>query len=148
MTDDSGYYDSYGEGTPYYSGGYPSPTAPTLGPQSGSPPAADNSAHVTLSVPAGARVSFGGTPTTSTGPVREYISPALTPGKQYTYEIQARWSDNGQDVTQTQQVGVSAGAHVNVTFPSPRFRLFKTAARSVVSWWLAVVAPWPVRVLT
>ncbi len=74
--------------------------------------------HVTLSVPAGARVSFGGTPTTSTGSVPEYVSPALTPGKQYTYEVEARWSDNGQEVTQTQQVGVSAGAHVNVNIPT------------------------------
>jgi uncharacterized protein (TIGR03000 family) len=81
----------------------------------------DNTAHVTVNVPAGAEVWFGGTETTSTGPVREFRSPALTPGSRYTYEIQARWHENGHEVTQTKQVEVTAGTHVNVDFPlSPK----------------------------
>jgi hypothetical protein len=31
--------------------------------------------------------------------------------------VQARWNENGHDVTQTQQVTVSAGASVRVDFP-------------------------------
>jgi uncharacterized protein (TIGR03000 family) len=115
---DSAYYGSDEEATPYDSGGYSSIAPSPLGYQSALPAAA-NAAHVTLTVPPGARVSFGGAPTTSTGPVREYVSPALTPGKQYTYEVRVRWNDNGQVVTQTQQVEVSAGTHVNVAFPRP-----------------------------
>ena len=112
VTQDSGYRGSYWDSMPSYPYGYFSATPP-------SPSATDTSAHISVAVPAGARVWFGGAPTTSTGPAREYISPALAPGRQYTYEVRARWNDNGQDVTQTQQVTVSAGAHVNVAFPSP-----------------------------
>ena len=112
VTYETGYRGSSWDSTPPYPYGSFSATSP-------SPAATDTSAHISVAVPAGARVWFGGAPTTSTGPAREYISPALAPGRQYTYEVRARWNDNGQDVTQTQQVTVSAGAHVNVAFPSP-----------------------------
>ena len=72
-----------------------------------------------MTVPAGAQVWFDGTATTSTGSVREFDSPPLTPGNRYSYEIQARWNENGQEVSQTQQVVVTAGAHVDVKFPAP-----------------------------
>jgi uncharacterized protein (TIGR03000 family) len=71
-----------------------------------------------LEVPAGARVTFDGTPTTSTGSVREYQSPPLTPGTRYTYELRASWNENGREMTQAQEVEVRAGAHVNVHFPA------------------------------
>jgi uncharacterized protein (TIGR03000 family) len=83
------------------------------------PPPADNTVHVSVNVPADAVVWFDRTRMTSTGSAREYQSPALTPGKRYTYEVRARWNDNGHEVTQTQKVAVTAGARVNVTFPSP-----------------------------
>ena len=70
-------------------------------------------------MPRNARVWFDGVLTTSTGSVREYQSPPVTPGQRYTYQIQARWNDNGQERTQTQQVEVTAGAHVNLRFPVP-----------------------------
>ena len=34
------------------------------------------------------------------------------------YEIRARWTENGRDVTQTQTVAVSPGAQVTVDFQS------------------------------
>jgi uncharacterized protein (TIGR03000 family) len=53
-------------------------------------------------------------------PVRAFQSAPLTPGQQYTYEFRARWkNDDGREVTQTQQVIVTAGAHVRVDFPVP-----------------------------
>jgi uncharacterized protein (TIGR03000 family) len=79
----------------------------------------DNTANVTVNVPADAQVWFDDNATTSTGGVRQYVSPPLTPGKGYTYEVRARWIDNGKEVTQTQQVEVRAGANVRVTFPAP-----------------------------
>jgi uncharacterized protein (TIGR03000 family) len=103
---DSGYYGSYEGVTPAYPDGYSPVTAQP-----------DTSAHVTLSAPADAVIWFNDSKTTSTGSVREYHSPRLTPGIQYTYEIRARWNENGQEVTQTQQVKVTAGAHVSVKFP-------------------------------
>jgi uncharacterized protein (TIGR03000 family) len=124
---DSSYYGAYGDVTPSYPDGYTGVTPPAGSYQSFYPPPTvgtdtapvrpDNSAHVTVSVPADAEIWFQGTKMTSTGAVREYQSPPLTPGSQYTYEIRARWSQNGHEVTQTEQVEVAAGSHVNVQFP-------------------------------
>jgi len=131
---DSGSYAS----NPYYSGsfdGYYYDTAPPAGStqaygggqssgyQSNYGPvttaaAADNAAHVTVNVPADARVWFEDTLTKSTGTVRRFDSPPLTPGERYTYQVRARWNDNGKEVTQTQQVEVRAGANVRVDFPT------------------------------
>jgi uncharacterized protein (TIGR03000 family) len=103
---DSGYYDSYGDLTSPYPDSYsPAPAQP------------DTSARVTVSVPADAEVWFEGSKRPATGSVREYQSPPLTPGVRYTYDIRARWNENGKEVTQTQQVEVAAGTHVNVHFP-------------------------------
>jgi uncharacterized protein (TIGR03000 family) len=103
---DSGDYGSYGDVTSSYLGSDLSATAQP-----------DTSAHVTVSVPADAEIWIDDTKTTSTGAVREYQSPPLTPGIQYTYEVRARWDENGHEVTQTRQVAVTAGTRVNVQFP-------------------------------
>jgi uncharacterized protein (TIGR03000 family) len=112
---DLGYPDSYGGVAPSYPSGYL-----TLEPTSPVPPAtalqADSTVHVAVSVPANAELWFGGAKTTSTGSVREFQSPPLTPG-QYTYEIRAHWTENGRDITQDQNVVVSPGAHIAVNFP-------------------------------
>jgi uncharacterized protein (TIGR03000 family) len=80
---------------------------------------ADTRAHITVNLPAGAKLWVNNTPMSSTGPIREFVSPALTPGSQYTYEVKASWSESGREVTQTQTVGVTAGAQVSVQFPIP-----------------------------
>jgi uncharacterized protein (TIGR03000 family) len=130
------YYRSYGYspyfyGVPDYDLGvsppyYPDATNETTA--SGSyqalypPPAVlpplDTSAQIGVMVPAGAEIWFDGTLTTSTGTVRRFHSPPLTPGN-HSYEIRARWSEDGREVTQTQRVEVAPGAHVNVSFPIP-----------------------------
>jgi uncharacterized protein (TIGR03000 family) len=119
---DSGYSGSSADMTPYYSEGDTSVAPPAVGYQSFYPPATaqpDTTAHVTAHVPAGAQLWFEGTLTTSTGPVREFASPPLTAGGRYTYDVRARWNENGQEATQTQQVEVTPGAHVDVNFPGP-----------------------------
>jgi uncharacterized protein (TIGR03000 family) len=99
--------ESYVPATPSYSNAVQAP--------------ADRPAHVTVRVPANAEIWVNDSKTTTTGSVREYQTPPLTPGKRYTYEIRARWSDNGQEVTQTQEVEVTAGVPTNVQFPvSPK----------------------------
>jgi uncharacterized protein (TIGR03000 family) len=134
------YYGSYGYSYPYYDNTYPygsyedvapdyadgtTSAAPSAGDyQSLYPPAtatapSDNNAHLTVNVPADARVWIDDTPTTSTGPVRQFESPPLTPGSRYSYEIRASWNENNRKVTQTQKVAVTAGAHVRVDFPVP-----------------------------
>ena len=68
-------------------------------------------------VPAGARLWFDDAATTSTGAIRQFNSPPLTPGTRASYEVRARWTENGHEVTQTQRVEVTAGANVRVNFP-------------------------------
>ncbi len=106
----------------WYSGGGGGPMPPQ---QEGFPPVpppvssealADTRAHVTVHVPAEARVWFDGTATTSTGPIRKFQSLPLTQGDRYSYEIKASWKENGREVTETREVVVISGAHVEVKF--------------------------------
>jgi uncharacterized protein (TIGR03000 family) len=118
-----GYYPSDGYDSSY---GYPPDSSypsydvehglPPVSPDSAATAQPDSTAHVTVRVPANAELWFDGSPTTLTGPIREFQSPPLTPG-QYTYEIRARWTENGHDVTQAQKVTVSPGAHRTAVFP-------------------------------
>ena len=114
VTEDSGYRGSPASVTQPYRYGSTATAPPPGGSQ-----LADTSAQVTVKVPAGARVSFDDVQTTTAGPVREFQTPPLIPGNWYTYEVQARWVDNGSEVRQKQQVDVAAGRHVTVTFPIP-----------------------------
>jgi len=121
-TSEPGYYGAYGDETSSYPDSYYSVTPPTSNYQYGYSPApagADASAQLTVRVPANAEIWVNGSKTTSTGPVRQYQSPPLAPGKQYAYDLSARWTENGREVTQKQTVDVSPGAHVNVAFPTP-----------------------------
>jgi uncharacterized protein (TIGR03000 family) len=135
---DYDYYPSYGAYPPYsdlssagvyepgYYGGYYQP-APSLSGGaalggsvlSTDQPSLDTAAHVTVDVPPGARLWFEDQPTTTTGSIRQFMSPPLTPGTKYTYDIKASWNENGREVTQTQKVAVTAGARVQVDFPAP-----------------------------
>src|SRR4051812_34185215 len=82
---DPGYSNSYGDVMPDSAGGTPPAASPAGYSQSLYRPAiaatqADTIAHVTVRVPADANVWFENLPTTSTGPVREFNSPPLSPG--------------------------------------------------------------------
>ena len=79
----------------------------------------DNTAHVSVRIPADAEVWFGQGKTQQTGAVREFVSPPLTPGKEYTYDIKARWMVGGKEVVQTRQVDVAAGTFKAVDFTKP-----------------------------
>ena len=80
---------------------------------------AERHAHVSVNVPAGAEVWFDDHKTSSTGPVRDFQTPPLQPGK-YGYKVRARWQEDGHEVTQSREVVVSPGADVQVSFPLPR----------------------------
>ena len=54
--------------------------------------------------------------TTPTGAVREFHPPPLTPGKRYTYEIRARWTENGRPVEQERDIRVRANQQTVETF--------------------------------
>lgn len=77
----------------------------------------DYSAHITVTLPADAELWFNGAKMANTGPERNFRSPELTPRRRYTYDVLARWEENGQEVTQTQKITVSSGGSVYVEFP-------------------------------
>lgn len=77
----------------------------------------DEAASITVRVPADAQLWFNGTPTKAAGRIREFRSPPLPAGT-YIYHVQARWSENGEKVTETRQVEVTPGANVEVDFPA------------------------------
>ena len=116
-----GYYPSY-----YFFPSYDYPhwessnygTARAYVEQGYSPPKGDRPASITVKVPANAEVWFEGRKTTNKGPVREFQSPPLAPGR-YVYQVKARWQENGHEVTQMQQVGFFPGEHAQVSFPLP-----------------------------
>jgi uncharacterized protein (TIGR03000 family) len=143
------YYGSY-SAYPYYSGGYSVPdynyldvepygTAPDSGSYYNSGPdyttptvpqtattvpstPTDTTAHIDVRVPAGTEVWVEGAQTKQTGELRHFVSPPLTPGQEFVYDIRARWTDaNGQVVDQTRHVQVHAGSQVveNFTAPAP-----------------------------
>ncbi len=80
-------------------------------------PAQNNEARLRLMVPSDAKVWFDGKPTQQSGTVRNFESPPLTPGQQYTYDIKVQWRDqNGKEVSRTRRVDVSANAAIQVDF--------------------------------
>lgn len=65
-------------------------------------------------VPAGAEVWLNGTRTKSTGPLREFVSPPLEAGWKYSYEVRARWTENGKAVERTRALRVQPGQKLDV----------------------------------
>ncbi|HLJ94383.1 MAG TPA: TIGR03000 domain-containing protein [Gemmataceae bacterium] len=60
-------------------------------------------------VPADAQVWIDGTKTQQKGTVRQFISPPIEPGRQYSYKIEAKWMDKGNERTRTQTLAVRPG---------------------------------------
>jgi uncharacterized protein (TIGR03000 family) len=77
---------------------------------------ADDRAHIQLLVPENAEVWFQGEKTTLTGSRREFVSPLLTPGGVYTYELRVRWNDNGTVVERSRTLDVRANETITVDF--------------------------------
>jgi len=77
-----------------------------------------SSLAVTMSirVPPDAEVWFGDVKTNLTGAERLFVSPPLEPGKDYTYEIRARWNEDGRPVERTRTLQVHAGDRLNISF--------------------------------
>jgi uncharacterized protein (TIGR03000 family) len=75
-----------------------------------------NAVHLNVRVPSNAEVWIEGQKTNQTGRSRFYVSPPLTPRKSYTYEIKARWMENGQEMDQTRTLTVRAGDRQTVDF--------------------------------
>jgi uncharacterized protein (TIGR03000 family) len=140
-----GYYPySYGYGPDYYADTSPgyvdygtysvspdtySYAAPATGYQSFYPPAttgadtgaaapaSGSDAVIRVRVPdPDASLWFEGVQTTQRGTDRTFESPPLAPDRAYSYDIRARWNDNGRPVEETRHVRVHAGDRVTVDF--------------------------------
>src|SRR5207249_2609270 len=104
------YSPSYYYSTPSYGYGVPDTMGYSYGAPDTMPAESTTTAHVDVQVPrADAEIWFEGTKTQQTGTFRQFESPPLTPGRDYTYEVRARWFDNGKEINRTRRVPVHAG---------------------------------------
>jgi len=58
-----------------------------------------------------------GSPTGPGGTRRQFVSPPIKPGHDYTYDVQVSWLQEGREVTQKRHITVHAGDVINLTFP-------------------------------
>jgi uncharacterized protein (TIGR03000 family) len=75
--------------------------------------------RVNVNLPAEADLYFNGTLTNETGPFRTFVSPAVAVGRDYVYDIRARWVENGRPVTWRHDYTVRAGDRLNVDVGMP-----------------------------
>jgi uncharacterized protein (TIGR03000 family) len=77
----------------------------------------NNTVTLNLTVPADAKIWVEGSPMGVGGGQRQFVSPPIQPGHEYTYDLQVSWKQDGHEVTQKRQITVHAGDVVNLTFP-------------------------------
>ncbi len=82
-----------------------------LGPDSAGP-----AATIHIKVPEAARIWFENFETKQGGAERDFVSPPLTPGVNYTYHVRAQWTENGQTFTQTREFRVRSGNTISLDF--------------------------------
>jgi uncharacterized protein (TIGR03000 family) len=80
------------------------------------PPPLDQPARIDVEAPARAEIYCDGTKTYRTGAVRQFVTPALSPGRAYSYELRAEWKEGERTVTVSKHVAFRAGEHVTVSF--------------------------------
>jgi uncharacterized protein (TIGR03000 family) len=73
-------------------------------------------ATIVVTVPADARLTVDGNPTSSTSERRTFLTPALETGADYIYTIRAEVVRDGRSVIETQRVTVRGGETTNVPF--------------------------------
>jgi uncharacterized protein (TIGR03000 family) len=76
-------------------------------------------ATIVVDLPAEARLSIDGAPTTSTSEHRVFVSPELNPGRDYHYTLKAEILRDGKPVAVAQEVAVRAGEETYVTLALP-----------------------------
>jgi len=114
-----GSYGGRSYGSRWYS---PTPTvspAPTTSQSFYNAPVQDNrTVLIDVRVPAEAQIWFDDDPTKQTGAERLFVSPRLTPGKYYEYQIRAQWNQNGKKLERTQRITFQAGDRIHLDFNS------------------------------
>jgi len=100
------------------------PIPDTTGYQSNYPSTAqiggtENTAMIEVLVPPDVELWFDGTKTQQTGGTRYFVTPPLTPGKTYTYEVRITSPTAIQSASTTRQVEVQAGKRTTLNFLEP-----------------------------
>ena len=121
------YYDGYAYGgypadySSFYYGPntYSDETYANQAPAGGTMPDED-AAMIAVRVPPDATIWFDGQKTTQTGPVRQFETPALDPGHDYTYSLRVKWNQNGRDVERAREITVHAGDRIGLDFLGAR----------------------------
>jgi uncharacterized protein (TIGR03000 family) len=84
------------------------------------PPPTPNSARLRILVPENAEVLVEGNKTATTGTVREFDSPPLTPGKNMIYSILVRYTDaGGKKIEETHSIRVHANDRLDIDCTKP-----------------------------
>jgi uncharacterized protein (TIGR03000 family) len=73
---------------------------------------------IDVRVPANSQIWFDDDPTKQTGTERQFVSPPLTPGKYFEYQIRAQWDENGKKKERTRRVTFQAGDRIHLDFNS------------------------------
>jgi uncharacterized protein (TIGR03000 family) len=76
----------------------------------------NRTAMVNVQVPPDAEIWFEGEKTSQTGASRLFRSPPLETGQNYSYDVKARWMENGKPIEQTRTARVRAGEMAQVNF--------------------------------
>ncbi len=101
----------YGDGSGGYGYGYGGPVIVATAAQ----PTA-NEAEVIVRVPANATLFANGQPTELTGTQRIFRTPALTPGRDFSYELRVEYAAQGETKTAKRQITVRANHRTTVDF--------------------------------
>jgi len=86
-------------------------------------------ATITVSLPAEAKLFVDDYATKSTSGTRTFVSPPLTPGKDYSYTLKAEIMKDGEKLTVTERVPVRAGQDSTVALDMARFTGSGVAAK-------------------
>jgi uncharacterized protein (TIGR03000 family) len=98
-----------------YAAYYPQPVAdPALGRLE------DGSAHLVVRLPADAQLWIDGVRSRQWGTERLFVSPPLAPGREFVYELHARWTEDGKAIDRVHKVRVHANSWVEADLaPAP-----------------------------
>jgi uncharacterized protein (TIGR03000 family) len=76
-------------------------------------------ATIIVSLPADATLKVDDYATTSTSATRQFVSPNLTPGQDYSYTLTGELARDGKSVVATKRITVRAGEETRVSLDFP-----------------------------
>jgi uncharacterized protein (TIGR03000 family) len=79
----------------------------------------DQRVRIHLQVPASARVWFDDEKTVQPGTSRDFITPSLASGREYSYAVRVEWTENGHKMESTRRIRIHAGDRVSLDMSKP-----------------------------